>query len=191
METITVAWFLIVFVLFPIFYCMTYHENTRKDKLIYSVCFYLGGLLNIVVIFLPLWYFMLQTNPLKWILNTIARRKSRTNLLVYWLLLVTVSFAIVWWCYLRQRKVRGGGGGKRNTQIPKTIMRKTFHCIAVLIFLPSVQDQTFVAFAGGVAIVVFLVVEVVRIFKIVPFGEMVENLFQPLLEEHDTGKLIT
>lgn len=180
LQTIFVSWLLIVIVLSPVFYCMVYHETVPSDKYIFSVCFYIGAALNLLVIFLPLWYYMLAVNPVVWLLNIIMK-EEHIYLIGYWMLLVAISIYVIIQYH----------GNITGLAVPKTIVRKFFHFIAILVYLPVINNQLFISLISGIVIILMLIVELIRIFRIAPFGNSINDIFQPLLDDNDNGKIIT
>ena len=151
------------------------------------MCFYIGGVLNLLVIFLPLWCFIFKRNPVGWLVQQLSAHTAYVYLLVYWCVLVCAALYAVWWFSIQDDDDAVSDKG----ELPVTIARKTFHALAIMIYMPSLYYQTFTVFASCVTIVLFLIFELVRIFRIAPFGTSIDKLLQPLLDDHDSGKLIT
>ena len=166
----------------PVFYCLTWFTKTSRDTLIYSVAFYVGGIMNTLAIFFPATLIVVGANPLSYIASLLT--KSVSFLIAYWVLLLLVSVAVVVW------------NTDYNTQsgrafVPNIVIRKFFHFVAVLIFVPGIHfEPDFTKFASGVAIVILLICEYLRIFKIYPFGEILDRYMLSFVDERDCGKVI-
>lgn len=75
--------------------------------------------------------------------------------------------------------------------LPNILLRKYYHFLAVLLFLPGVLlEPGFVALAMSVALAVFLLVEYVRVARLPPVGEAVHGFMRTYLDVRDGGIVI-
>ena len=123
-----------IIILSPILYCKKYWCLAYVDQVVASISFYLGLVLNLIFVFVPAFvYFMKADNILMWLLQEITKTQFRLTLIAYWFILTVISFTVTYWF----------SSGEKH--IEKTVIRKIFHGIAFLIFLPAYKDVEFVA----------------------------------------------
>ena len=185
LVTMLVAAVIISLALSPVFYCFIHYIKFQDDKIVYSLGFYIGGLLNVTAIFLPMAYYTLGANPVFWILAFVFQTRTRIVLMLYWLTLLFFSVLIVIWH--KEKNV----GGNSTKVIPNILVRKSFHFIVTLIFIPGIYiDPYFMKLASGVALVIMIVAEYVRIFRIIPFGDLLHRYLMTFVDERDQGCII-
>ena len=166
----------------PVFYCLAWYTNTKKDGMIYSVAFYVGGIMNVFAVFIPLMYIVLEFNPLWYVLSLMTL--SVTILIMWWIFLLVITFAVIIW-------KANGNDEMEGMHLPNIIIRKFFHIIAILIFVPGIYiEPTFTKLASGIAMVVLIICEYFRIFKIYPFGEILDRYLITFVDDRDSGKVI-
>ena len=166
----------------PIFYYLSWHARTKEEIMIYSVAFYVGGLMNACAVFFPLTYIILGVNPV-WYIATLLT-PSVICLVIWWIFLLSIAVAVMIWKASENQKVKG-------KILPNIIVRKFFHLVAILIFVPGIYVEPNVTkLASGVALVGLVICEYIRIFKIYPFGEVLDRYLLPFLDERDSGKVI-
>lgn len=89
--------------------------------------------------------------------------------------LIGITVAAVSWHLSRNRA--------SNTSI-----RKIFHILIVLVFVPGLIYQcTFLFVASGVALATFILLELVRIMKVKPFAEILQQAVKSFADEKDAG----
>jgi len=163
----------------PILYCKKKWCLSESDKWIASICFYIGLILNVCIIFIPSMVYLMKKDPLDWLITIIVFNKSfRIYLIVYWSVLVLFALIIVYWF----------STGHKN--IPKTIVRKIFHGIAFLIFAPLYYDREFFAVITTIVFVLFIGIELLREFDVKPFSKILSRYLEPFREQQDSGSLI-
>ena len=106
--------------------------------------------------------------------------KSKLLLFLYWFILVLFSFFVVYW-YAKTA---------HNNRIPKTIVRKIFHLIAVLIFLCGWSNSELLALVSTLVFCVFVVAEVLRAKNYARVGIFLNKFLEPFRDDNDSGKLI-
>ena len=181
-STLLVSAIIISVCLSPVFYCLSQYAKTSNDHLIYSLAFYAGGVLNIIAVFLPIAYLSLGVNIYLFLMQLVSL--STIILIIYWIILLALAIVIVVW---------RTDNNKKNQQMfaPNIIIRKLFHFIAVLIFVPGIFfHPEFMKVASAVAVIVMSVTEYVRIFQIYPFGNIVHKYLIAFVDEKDAGIVI-
>lgn len=177
-HTLFTCALIIICLLSPILYHSKHFSCTNEDRWIFAIVFYTGAVLCLLMVFFPLAYISVDKNPLLWLVDMVFLNNVRIYLMLYWVLLVTASLSVVYWYT------------SKETNIPKTIVRKMFHVIAVLIYLPAALDSQFMSLVSAIVFVGFVVCEVIRVFKIKPFGDVLDIYLQPFRDKQDVGIVI-
>ena len=159
-------------------YFKAYWGYSENDMIITSICFYVCSTFVIFFFFYPSCLYMMGSNPLIFIWRTITKDAFRQLVVGYWFILVLISFAVVYWF------------SYGNTNIPKTIVRKIFHGLAFLIFMPLYKDIDFFAMVTVIVFDIFVKLELIRINNIFPFSKLLSQVLEPFREEQDSGPLI-
>ncbi|KRT82664.1 hypothetical protein AMK59_3381 [Oryctes borbonicus] len=103
------------------------------------------------VLILPL-YLILRQNPLLWIFELITEDFNILFMFAYWVLCISCAI------YLVSKQIKGA-------QKASTVIRKSFHVLAILVFLPGLLFEcTFLYLASGIMLGVFIALEVTNIF---------------------------
>ena len=182
LSTLLTSTIIISICLSPVFYYLAWYAKTRNDNLIYSAAFYIGGIMNTFAVFIPVTYIVLGVSPVWYITSMI--NPSVAILIVWWIFLLLITCCVIIWKTDSSNKVNG-------EHVPNIVIRKFFHLIAILIFLPGIYfEPNFTALASGIAIVVLIVCEYFRIFKIYPFGEILDRYLVTFVDERDSGTVI-
>ena len=166
----------------PVFYCLAQYAKTDSDNMIYSVAFYIGGILNTSAIFVPSAYMLLGMNPL-WFLFSLINLRN-VVLIMYWSILLLSAVVIVAWNADANKSEKG-------KIVQNIIIRKSFHLIAVLIFIPGIYySPDFTKLASGLSVIAMVIFEYLRIFRICPFGETLNKYMTSFVDERDKGYII-
>ncbi|KAK2705089.1 hypothetical protein QYM36_017211 [Artemia franciscana] len=139
----------------------------------------------------------LKHNIFSWIIVFLTASTERVLLIVWFAILciAAVSFVI----YSQENTERSiaevvekkEAEPKTKSQIPLTVLRKVFHVLIVCVDVPGLLwDPELVYFSTGVILALFIIVEVVRLLQIPPFGPLIFASFKPLLDEKDSGMLV-
>lgn len=73
-------------------------------------------------------------------------------------------------------------------QLSNTRIRKIFHILIVLVFVPGLIYQcTFLFVASGVALAVLISLELVRIINLKPFAAILQQAVKAFVDEKDVG----
>lgn len=75
-----------------------------------------------------------------------------------------------------------------RNQTSNTRVRKIFHILIVLVFVPGLIYQcTFLFVASGVALALLILLELVRIIQLKPFAEILQQAVKSFVDEKDAG----
>lgn len=115
--------------------------------------------------------------PLSWLVAFLSERSVRLLLLGYWAVLATAGTALI---------------GAVRTRMPLIVVRKLYHALAVLLFLPGMLlEQQLMRLAFAVAISLFLALEYVRISGAPPLAKPLGAFLARYTDARDAGPLIT
>ncbi|CAL5432181.1 unnamed protein product [Camellia sinensis] len=152
-----------------------YHEIGKSVIFYASLAFILFGIG-------PIWMQLVQdfhVHPLLWVINFVfSEPHKRLSLCIYWVALICVS-------------VQRFYNISKNSKIERILLRKYYHLMAVLMFLPALIFQPkFLDLAFGAALAVFLVLEIVRVWRIQPLGPLVHQFMNAFTDHRDSDLLI-
>ncbi|XP_057294967.1 dolichol kinase-like [Hydractinia symbiolongicarpus] len=164
----------------PVAYYINRLVRCGTDRLIHHFLFYFASLLYLGFVFVFLRYYF-NEHPITWLIHFLVSTKLRLFLMCYSFLLVAISFYVVFWYFTNKTA---------QVNIHKTIIRKIFHIIAVILFLPVIVDVQFYSVISMMAFLLFLSVEIVRICHIKPCGDVLNQVLTPFRDEQDEGVLI-
>lgn len=146
-----------------------------------SIVFYFCLFLILTTI-IPAWMYFVQdfhVHPAVWVFNFVFSEPfKRMALCVYW---VTVICASV----LRFYNI------SKHSKVERILLRKYYHLVAVLMFVPALLFQPmFLDLAFGAALAVFLILEMIRVWKIWPLGNIVHQFMNAFTDHRDSEFLI-
>jgi len=155
------------------------------------------GVCLVVMVMVPLWCEYcshlssrftgedLPRNPLLWVLHfLLLQSHQRQAMLLKWLVLVLIAVPLVRFFSKASYTFPG--------RFPHILLRKGFHVLVVLMFLPSVfTERQAVQLSLGGAACVFVFLELLRVLQIEPFASTLEGLMMPLTDSRDSGILYT
>ncbi|XP_020599987.1 dolichol kinase EVAN isoform X1 [Phalaenopsis equestris] len=118
-------------------------------------------------------------HPVLWILNFLFTEPfRRISLCFYWILVLCVAV-------FRFYNI------SKNSKTERILLRKYYHLVAVLIFVPAVIfEPSFLDLAFGAALASFLILEMMRIWNIWPLGHMVHQFMNAFTDHRDSENLI-
>ncbi|KAL7738325.1 hypothetical protein ACLKA6_006650 [Drosophila palustris] len=147
---------------------------TLLPRLRKPVPFYLlMGLLAVGVTCAP----VTKPLPLIALLRFIFSDQKRLYIMVFYLLLVALTCATVSW--------QLGNSTQANTRV-----RKIFHLLIVLVYVPGLVYQCALLYiASGIALAIFVVLELIRLLKMPPFGATLAQAFESFKDVKDAGEL--
>ncbi|XP_022857108.1 dolichol kinase EVAN-like [Olea europaea var. sylvestris] len=154
---------------------MSNHEIRRS----FSFCALLAFMLAVAV---PSWMQFVHDfhmHPLLWVFNFVfSEPLKRLSLCVYWVAVIYVS--VIWFYNI----------SKKST-IERILLRKYYHLMAVSIFVPALIFQPkFLDLAFGAALAVFLMLEIIRVWRIWPLGHLVHKFMNAFTDHRDSDLLI-
>lgn len=110
-----------------------------------------------------------------WMIDHILQDATRVKILAYWVVLLSISLPLM--------KVLS-----RQQFVPQTILRKGFHFIAILIFVPSlVLDSGLLGMSLSVAMSAFLLLELLRVSNTPGISEHIHNFMSSFTDNRDNG----
>ncbi|KAK7067976.1 hypothetical protein SK128_026193 [Halocaridina rubra] len=113
-----------------------------------------------------------------WLLEVLTTSSVRLTLLGCWGGLSLLAMLITVWA-------------KRKTGLATTVLRKIYHILIVLVFTPGILlDLTLAYFASAAVMMLFCLLEFIRIQGIEPIASIISAAFYTFLDEKDTGELI-
>ncbi|CAF3907984.1 unnamed protein product [Rotaria sp. Silwood2] len=145
--------------------------------------FYISLITIFSSVFLPQAYFFLNENPFIWLFNYILNKAHRVYLLLFWLIISLFSLLIVN-LHLKFTK-------NLNIKHEKTIIRKYFHFLAIIVYTSGILFDTNLLIMCSVAfIVLLLLLECMKIRNIAPLGNLIRNAWNMYEDEKDTGSMM-
>ncbi|PKU82479.1 dolichol kinase EVAN [Dendrobium catenatum] len=146
-----------------------------------SVFFYASLSLMLTILVPALIHFTqdFAMHPLLWVLNFLFTEPlRRISLCFYWIVVLCVSV-------FRFYNI------SKNSKTERILLRKYYHLVAVLIFVPGVIfEPAFLDLAFGAALAAFLILEMMRVWSIWPFGHMVHQFMNAFTDHRDSEILI-
>lgn len=148
---------------------------------------YNAGLFYVVLLLMlfaviPRWLYAVtgtSINPVFWAVEFVLRQPVRRLLLcTYWLGVI---------CIPLPHLSRISASGK----VPNILVRKVYHVMIVTMFVPALLlDPEFLQLAFGVALVAFLLIEMIRVWRLPPIGHSIEEFMKPFTDHRDSDVLI-
>ncbi|KAK8957652.1 hypothetical protein KSP39_PZI000665 [Platanthera zijinensis] len=146
-----------------------------------SIVFYASLFITLTVVAPALIYFVedFHMHPVLWVLGFLFKEPlRRVSLCLYWVFVVCVSV-------FRFYDI------SKNSRTERILLRKYYHLVAVLIFVPAVIfEPDFLDLAFGAALAAFLILEMMRVWKIWPFGHMLHQFMNAFTDHRDSEILI-
>ena len=180
-ELLIISTVIVLIFLFPLFYLKANFKEDFKVTILLDILFYLLSFVLVKLIYFDHFYKYFNVSIFVWIFRFITSRSVYLMIIIYWVSIIIMCFGIIWF-YLNTTM--------HQTEVPKTVVRKFFHIIVVLIFIPSIYDPGFMAVITSHVFVVFIIVETIRCTKIEPFWNLIQVTFQSFTDEQDRGILI-
>ncbi|KAL6499790.1 hypothetical protein OROGR_027700 [Orobanche gracilis] len=146
-----------------------------------SLVFYASVTFMLVVV-VPTWMQFVHAfhvHPLLWVSDfVLSEPLKRLTLCTYWLVIISLS-------------VRRFYNISKNSKTERILLRKYYHLMAVSIFVPALIFQPkFLDLAFGAALAVFLLLEIIRIWKIWPLGHLVHQFMNAFTDHRDSDLLV-
>ncbi|KAG6631856.1 dolichol kinase EVAN isoform X1 [Carya illinoinensis] len=136
----------------------------------------------VLVVIIPSWMQFVNDfnlHPLLWVISFVfSEPLKRLSLCIYWVCVIYVSV-------LRFYNI------SKNSKIERILLRKYYHLMAVSMFLPALIFQPkFLDLAFGAALAVFLVLEIIRVWRIWPLGQPIHQFMNAFTDHRDSDLLI-
>ncbi|KAK7324913.1 hypothetical protein VNO77_28855 [Canavalia gladiata] len=156
-------------------------EARRYSEIGRSLMF-IASLGLVLIVIVPSWMqFVLEfpVHPFFWVLSFVFSDPSkRLSLCIYWVCIICVSV-------LRFYNI------SKNSKIERILLRKYYHLMAVSMFLPALIFQPkFLVLAFGAALAVFLTLEIIRVWRIWPLGQPINQFMNAFTDHRDSELLI-
>ncbi|XP_065369637.1 dolichol kinase [Calliphora vicina] len=155
-------WLLVVCILLAVFKCL------RQPLLFYPLMaiFALGATLSPVT----------KPLPIVFLFKFIFRDSKRLYIILFYLGLVAATIFVISWQL------------RRNTKQASTRVRKMFHLLVVLVYVPGLlYECAFLYIASGVALALMAIFDLLRILRMPPFASILESAFHSFADEKDAG----
>ncbi|XP_059626842.1 dolichol kinase EVAN [Cornus florida] len=190
--SIIIQGMLLGLLLFPIFFKFIVHiwgcirsllfSKARADHEIGKSIMFYASLVFILFAVIPSWMQFVQEfhmHPFLWVINFVfSQPLKRLSLCIYWVAVIYVS-------------VQRFYNISKNSKIERILLRKYYHLLAVSMFLPALIFQPkFLDLAFGAALAVFLALEIIRIWRIWPLGQLVHQFMNAFTDHRDSDLLI-
>ncbi|KAA3456624.1 dolichol kinase isoform X1 [Gossypium australe] len=158
------------------------NSESRERKEIWRSLIFLTSLGFIMITVAPSWMMIVldfDVHPVLWIFQFIFSEPfKRLSLCIYWLVLIYASV-------LRFYNI------SKDSKIERILLRKYYHLLAVLMFLPAlIYQPKFLDLAFGAALAVFLVLEIIRVWRIWPLGQLVHQFMSAFTDHRDSDLII-
>ncbi|KAF7805627.1 dolichol kinase EVAN [Senna tora] len=165
----------------------TASSEARKYSEIGRSLIFFATLGLVMIVIAPSWMQFVQEfhmHPILWykinmVLSFVfSEPVKRLSLCIYWVCVICVSV-------LRFYNI------SKNSKIERILLRKYYHLLAVLMFLPALIFQPkFLDLAFGAALAVFLILEIVRVWRIWPLGHLIHQFMNAFTDHRDSDLLI-
>ncbi|XP_057528297.1 dolichol kinase EVAN [Amaranthus tricolor] len=131
---------------------------------------------------IPLWLQFVQDfnlHPLWWVLEFVfSEPLKRLSLCIYWVGVICVS-------------VHRFYNISKSSKVERILLRKYYHLMAVCMFVPAlVLQPNFLNLSFGAALAAFLVLEIIRVWRIWPMGKMIHLFMNAFTDHRDSDLLI-
>lgn len=133
--------------------------------------------LSVVATYVHAWVIGLRgLEPLRYVAEYILRSKTRLGLTVYWIGMLAATIGVF---------------PPHAWKTSKTIARKGYHALAMLLFCPALMlDREFLSFALAVALCLMLTVECVRVSSLsARISTAIDSYTSKLLDSRDDGRI--
>ncbi|RYR70442.1 hypothetical protein Ahy_A03g016934 isoform B [Arachis hypogaea] len=103
---------------------------------------------------------------------------KRLSLCIYWVCVICLSVLYVY-------------DISKNSRVERILLRKYYHLLAVLMFVPAlILQPEFLDLGFGAALAVFLTLEIIRIWRIWPLGQPIHQFMNAFTDHRDSDFLI-
>ncbi|XP_010043798.2 dolichol kinase EVAN [Eucalyptus grandis] len=143
---------------------------------------FFGSLACMLIVIAPSWMQFaqdFQSHPFLWVFSFVfGEPVKRLSLCVYWVCLIYASVIKFY-------------NISKNSKVERILLRKYYHLMAVSMFSPAlILQPEFLDLAFGAALAVFLVIEIIRVWRIWPLGKLVHQFMNAFTDHRDSDLLI-
>jgi len=122
--------------------------------------------------------FLDGTNPVLYVRDFTLENSENAKLLMFWIVALAVGLPVVHFI-------------TDHAGWPLIITRKLYHLLALIMFYPGfVLAPDFLALSFGIAIALFVFLELVRICRVPPFGSWMHFFLRSYTDQRDEGTTI-
>lgn len=149
----------------------------RSTKLNTSIREYSSLAIGMVVTYVSL-FGTIKSEPISWLFDFLFKSDKSLYLMRIWssCLVACFVFAILFARY--------------STQSANTVCRKVYHVAIVIIFLTGAKyDLNLLYFTSSAALIIFVLLENIRINRLPPLGAAIDQVFRQFIDEKDSGIL--
>ncbi|CAM8897981.1 unnamed protein product [Rhodiola kirilowii] len=125
--------------------------------------------------------------------NLDSRRYEIWRTFIFYVLLSFIVIAIMpmWMQFVQEFSLHPILCISKHSKVERILLRKYYHLMAVCMFVPAVIYQPmFLDLAFGAALAVFLVLEIIRICRMWPLGQLVHQFMTAFTDHRDSDILI-
>ncbi|XP_057749846.1 dolichol kinase EVAN-like isoform X1 [Arachis stenosperma] len=156
-------------------------ESRRYSEIRRSVIF-ISLFVLVMVGIVPLWMQFVHEfhlHPIVWVLSFVLSDPfKRLSLCIYWVCVICLSVLYVY-------------DISKNSRVERILLRKYYHLLAVLMFVPAlILQPEFLDLGFGAALAVFLTLEIIRIWRIWPLGQPIHQFMNAFTDHRDSDFLI-
>eukprot|EP01101_Sappina_pedata_P010020 TRINITY_DN6208_c0_g1_i1.p1 TRINITY_DN6208_c0_g1~~TRINITY_DN6208_c0_g1_i1.p1 ORF type:complete len:574 (-),score=145.92 TRINITY_DN6208_c0_g1_i1:18-1739(-) len=150
--------------------------NKKSAQFALSATFYAS--VGILILAVSFWVqYIIGQNPFLWVFPFLIEN-VRFLWIIYWGCLMVLTLGLM--------SLYSG-----NTSIPKIIVRKFFHALALAMFVPVfIYEENMMRLSFGVAVSGFMLIEMLRYSRIPPFGAQIDGLMKRFIDKRDSGDLV-
>ncbi|RYR68346.1 hypothetical protein Ahy_A03g014836 isoform B [Arachis hypogaea] len=156
-------------------------ESRRYSEIRRSVIF-ISLFVLVMVGIVPLWMQFVHEfhlHPILWVLSFVLSDPfKRLSLCIYWVCVICLSVLYVY-------------DISKNSRVERILLRKYYHLLAVLMFVPAlILQPEFLDLGFGAALAIFLTLEIIRIWRIWPLGQPIHQFMNAFTDHRDSDFLI-
>jgi dolichol kinase len=121
---------------------------------------------------------MMRSEPILWLLNFLFHSEKRVQLMQVWSLCIftCIAFAALF--------------ANFSSATANTVIRKFYHVAIILVFSSGVKhDLNLLHFTSSAALLLLVLLEMIRLTRLPPFGAAIESAFRQFRDEKDSGPL--
>lgn len=124
-------------------------------------------------------HIILRRSPVLWMIQVLLVDFQTMLLLVYWVGCVLIAIAVM-------------AGQISSKQKATTSLRKYFHILAVVVFIPGILvNPCLMYLASGLVLALFLLLEIMRLLHLPPLAQVLNKGFLAYVDEKDSHVAIT